>query len=285
MDKARKGDGDESANSNNQGSQSDCNSQSQLLPLVEAEIIPRLIQAHTHRENQNGIEPKSLPAAEVVAFTQAILLEDSSIANDQITKLRSHGLAPEAMYLYLLSPAARYLGELWESDECSFSQVTLGIWRIQQIMYELSPAFHASHKPQLSTDKQPRILIATLPGSQHTFGLSMLSEFFRSEGWAVLAIPAPSNPELLDALVSNWFDIFALSISLDRDLDNAKNVIEFARKRSCNPGINVIVGGPLLLNNPDAADALGADGSSIDAPSALNLASQLLKQQHEVSFN
>ena len=284
MDEAQKGYADESADSSNQGSTSESNNQNHLLPLVEAEIIPRLIQAHSHRDNKNN-EAKLLPADEVVAFTKAILLQDSTVANEQIAKLRSHGLTLDAVYLYLLTPAARYLGELWESDACSFTEVTLGMWRIQQMMYDLSPVFHASRKPLASPGKQPRILIATLPGSQHSFGLSMLSEFFRSEGWTVLAIPAPEERELLEALVNNWLDVFALSVSLDRELDNAKNIIEFARKRSCNPEISVIVGGPLFVNNPELADSVGADGTSLDAPGALNLAAQLLKEQHQVSFN
>jgi methanogenic corrinoid protein MtbC1 len=284
MDEAQKGYADESADSSNQGSTSESNNQNHLLPLVEAEIIPRLIQAHSHRDNKNN-EAKLLPADEVVAFTKAILLQDSTVANEQIAKLRSHGLTLDSVYLYLLTPAARYLGELWESDACSFTEVTLGMWRIQQMMYDLSPAFHASRKPHATTAKQRRILIATMPGSQHSLGLSMLSEFFRSEGWTVLAIPAPDERELLEALVNNWLDVFALSVSLDRQLDNAKNIIEFARKRSCNPEISVIVGGPLFINNPELAELVGADGTSLDAPGALNLATQLLKEQHQVSFN
>lgn len=285
MDEAQKGYAEESADSSSQGSPTENNNQNHLLPLVEAEIIPRLMQAHTHRDNKNANEAKLLPADEVVAFTKAILLQDSTVANEQIAKLRSHGLTLDAVYLYLLTPAARYLGELWESDERSFTEVTLGMWRIQQMMYDLSPAFHAGRKPLLSLGKQRHILIATLPGSQHTFGLSMLSEFFRSEGWSVLAIPAPDKRELLEALVNNWLDIFALSVSSDRELDNAKNIIEFARKRSCNPEINVIVGGPVFINNPELAESIGADGTSLDAPGALSLAAQLLKQQHQVSFN
>jgi methanogenic corrinoid protein MtbC1 len=243
------------------------------------------VKAHSHRESNNGNELKALPADEVLAFTAAVLEENSSLANEQIAKLRSHGLALEAVYLYLLTPAARYLGELWETDQCSFSQVTLGMWRIQQIMYDLSPAFHASRKPLVTPEKQRRILIATMPGSQHFFGLSMLSEFFRSEGWTVLAVPSPDKHELMSALGNNWFDIFALSLSLDRECDTAKSIIENARHRSCNPGIGVIVGGSLLINNPELAVLMGADGMSEDAPGALELASQLLKQQHEVSFN
>jgi MerR family transcriptional regulator, light-induced transcriptional regulator len=285
MDEAQKGYADENTDPSNQGSPSENNNQNHLLPLVEVEIIPRLMQAHSQRESKNANEAKLLPADEVVAFTQAILLQDSSVANEQIAKLRSHGLTVDAVYLYLLSPAARYLGELWESDACSFTEVTLGMWRIQQIMYDLSPVFHANRKPLVTPGKQRRILIATLPGSQHSFGLSMLSEFFRSEGWTVLAIPAPDQRELLEALVNNWLDVFALSISLDSELDNAKNIIEFARKRSCNPEISVIAGGPLCINNPELVESVGADGTSMDAPGALKLATQLLKQQHQVSFN
>jgi MerR family transcriptional regulator, light-induced transcriptional regulator len=285
MDEAQKGYADENTDPSNQGSPSENNNQNHLLPLVEVEIIPRLMQAHSQRESKNANEAKLLPADEVVAFTQAILLQDSSVANEQIAKLRSHGLTVDAVYLYLLSPAARYLGELWESDACSFTEVTLGMWRIQQIMYDLSPVFHANRKPLVTPGKQRRILIATLPGSQHSFGLSMLSEFFRSEGWTVLAIPAPDQRELLEALVNNWLDVFALSISLDSELDNAKNIIEFARKRSCNPEISVIAGGPLCINNPELVESVGADGTSMDAPGALKLATQLLEQQHQVSFN
>jgi methanogenic corrinoid protein MtbC1 len=285
MDEAQKGYADENTDPSNQGSPSENNNQNHLLPLVEVEIIPRLMQAHSQRESKNANEAKLLPADEVVAFTQAILLQDSSVANEQIAKLRSHGLTVDAVYLYLLSPAARYLGELWESDACSFTEVTLGMWRIQQLMYDLSPVFHANRKPLVTPGKQRRILIATLPGSQHSFGLSMLSEFFRSEGWTVLAIPAPDQRELLEALVNNWLDVFALSISLDSELDNAKNIIEFARKRSCNPEISVIAGGPLCINNPELVESVGADGTSMDAPGALKLATQLLEQQHQVSFN
>ena len=128
MEEAQKGYADESADSSNQGSPSENNNQNHLLPLVEAEIIPRLMQAHSHRENKNANEAKLLPADEVVTFTQAILLQDYTVANEQITKLRSHGLTTDAVYLYLLTPAARYLGELWESDACNFKELLLWSW-------------------------------------------------------------------------------------------------------------------------------------------------------------
>ena len=113
MDKAPKGHGDASAEVGGQGSLSESTSQNRLMPLVEAEIIPRLMMAHRNRDADNGTEAKTLPADEVVAFAEAILHKEPAIASEQITKLRSHGLALESVYLYLLAPAARYLGELF----------------------------------------------------------------------------------------------------------------------------------------------------------------------------
>ena len=254
---------------------------SRLMPLVEEQIIPRLMQAHRDRHADQNMPP----ATEVTAFAEAVLFKEPALASQQIDRLRANGLAIESVFLYLLTPAARYIGELWENDLCSFSQVTLGLWRIQQIMYDLSPAFHASRNPGNATARQRRILISTTTGSQHTFGLSMLSEFFRSDGWTVLAIPSPAKGDLIDAVGNNWFDIFALSVSADREIDDAQRLIRDARKRSCNPSMNIIVGGALFLRRPDLAQAMGADGMSEDAPGALSLAAQLLNEQQVVRFN
>jgi methanogenic corrinoid protein MtbC1 len=101
----------------------------------------------------------------------------------------------------------------------------------------------------------------------------------------VLAIPAPDREELLHALNTSWFDIFALSVSADRDIDALQPTISEARKLSCNPGLGVMVGGALFMRQPALAETVGADGMSDDAPGALLLAGQLLKRQHAVKFN
>jgi len=252
-----------------------------LLPLVEKEIIPRLMKAHRDRSADMHIPP----ATEVEEFAEAILSKEPSFASQQIERLCANGLSIESVFLYLLTPAARLIGVLWENDLCSFSQVTLALWRIQQIMYDLSPAFHASRNPGHATARQRRILISTIPGSQHTFGLSMLSEFFRGDGWTVLAIPSPDKNELMNSVASNWFDIFALSASTDREIDAAQRIISEARHCSCNPSLSIIVGGTLFLRRPELAQSMGADGMSEDAQGALALAAQLLKQQQVVRFN
>jgi methanogenic corrinoid protein MtbC1 len=130
-----------------------------------------------------------------------------------------------------------------------------------------------------------RILMATLPGQQHTFGLSMLSEFFRREGWTVLSIPSPKPSEVQDALSAYWFDVLALSAGSDNELPALTKAIRVARKTSSNPRLSVMVGGPAFLHQPDLASTVGADGYSADAEAALHLAVQLIQQQQDVRIN
>ena len=259
-------------------------SEHSLLSVVEAEIIPRLMLAHSDpRRPADGAS--LIFRTEVIAFTQALLSQDIATAAAIVDELRHIGTPMEAIYVDLLAASARYLGELWESDERTFTEVTLCSWRIQTMLYDLSPAFQSNATPQTSNTAERRILIATLPGYQHTLGVSMLSEFFRRESWVVLAIPAPQTNEIQDSLSSNWFDVLALSASTDGEIAALAQTIKAARKTSRNPKLAIMVGGPLLHRQPELAHRLGADGVADDASSAITLATKLVQYQMTVRLN
>jgi len=259
-------------------------SERSLLSLVEAEIIPRLMLAH--RDSRHPADGASVISRnEVIAFTQALLSQDIATATAIVDEFRHIGTPMEKIYLELLAASARYLGELWESDERTFTEVTLCTWRIQSILYDLSPAFQSNAKLQTSNTAERRILIATLPGYQHTLGVSMLSEFFRRESWVVLAIPSPQANEIQDSLSSNWFDVLALSASTDGEIAALAQTIKAARKTSRNPKLAIMVGGPLLQRQPKLAQHLGADGVADDVTSAITLATNLVQHQMTVRLN
>lgn len=285
MDKASNGSGETDAGVSSAGALTEAASEKRLLTLVEAEIIPRLMLAHRDpriaAQEHTAVRPD-----EVVDFSRALMAQKISDATDLIAQLCERGVRMEAIYLQLLAPAARYLGELWEADQCNFSEVTLCLWRMQTLMYDLSAAFHEGDgRAATRSGAERRILMASLPGQQHTFGLSMLSEFFRKDGWVVLAIPSPQSGEVLDTLSVHWFDVLALSASMDGEVKDLTKTIKAARKTSRNPRLAIMVGGPLFLRQPALAGTVGADGMSEDAPAALALASHLYQQQQEVRLN
>ena len=253
-----------------------------LLTLVESEIIPRLMMAH--RDQSLPLAP-AISRSEVVDFTHALLAQKISEANDIVREICERGAPIQAIYLELLTPSARYLGELWEADTCNFSEVTLCLWRIQTMLYDLSPAFQSDASARASAQTERRILIANLPGYQHTLGVSVLSEFFRRDGWVTLTIPSPQPREIHDSLSMDWFDVLALSASTDREIEDLAKIIKAARKTSRNPRLAVMVGGALFLRHPEFVRVVGADGSAEDATSALALAANLVQHQKEVRLN
>jgi methanogenic corrinoid protein MtbC1 len=255
-----------------------------LLELVEGEIIPRLMLAH--RDRRDATQETGIRYADTVGLARALMERSQEHARQLVDAHLERGIRLETIFLDLFAPAARYLGELWESDECNFSQVTLCLWRLQSLMHDLSPSFHAgSGSTELARTGERRILMTTLPNQQHTFGLSMLSEFFRRDGWIVLSIPSPSPGETQASLSRHWFDVLALSASMDGEVDDLARTIKAARKTSQNPRLAIMVGGPLFLRNPELALTVGADGVSVDANDALSLASQLMQRQREVQLN
>lgn len=113
----------------------------------------------------------------------------------------------------------------------------------------------------------------------------MLSEFFRRDGWVVLAIPAPEPGLTQASLSTHWFDVLALSASMDSEIDDLDKTIQAARRTSQNPRLGIMVGGPLFLRRPELADKLRVDGCSNDATDALALARSLMQAQKEVRLN
>jgi methanogenic corrinoid protein MtbC1 len=255
-----------------------------LLTLVQAEIIPRLML--THRDSHlTPLGASGISRDEIVAFTQTLLAKDVTAANVIVAELREVGCTIDAIYLQLLAPSARYLGELWEADTCNFSEVTLCLWRIQTMLYDLSPAFQSDAMLRAAAPIERRILIANLPGHQHTLGISIVSEFFRREGWVTLTIPSPQPREIQDSLSADWFDVLALSAGTDREINDLQKTVEAARKTSRNPRLAIMVGGALLLRRPELVSILGADGTADDADSALTMAANLVQHQRGVRLN
>jgi methanogenic corrinoid protein MtbC1 len=256
-----------------------------LRDVVAAEIIPRLMHAHAKPRDDAAGGPLIRPA-EVEAFTRALLERSPEPAQRLLDGHRERGVPLEAIFLELFVGAAHLLGDWWESDESNFSQVTLCMARIHSMLNELSPSFQAgAMRSPLDHGGERRILMATLPGQHHTLGLSLLSEFFRREGWVVLAIPAPEPGLIQASLSTHWFDVLALSASMDYEADDLGSTINAARKTSLNPRLAIMLGGPLLLRQPQLAATLGADGVSKDALDALSLANRLLQAQKEVRLN
>jgi methanogenic corrinoid protein MtbC1 len=248
-----------------------------LAKTLDVEVIPRLVLARRGTpaaerpdEAQRGI---GIGADEVERFVRAVLERDMADVVAEVDATRARGVSLEGVFLHLLSPAAQRLGDLWNEDLCDFTQVTMGLWRLQQIIRELSPAFcDLGDVP----DPARRALLVPTPGEQHTFGLFMVAEFFRRAGWDVRAGPLDSTADLVDLVRHESFGIVGISVSSDARLDGLAAMILAIRRTSRNRAVGIMVGGPPFVAQPELAVLLGADASAVDARQAALQAERLL---------
>lgn len=256
---------------------------------IATAIIPRLRAQRVGTASGQAANGQSSTTLQATSLTRALV---SPAFEHQRTHLLEglhkeylRGRGSEAFETLLLSrftEAARALGSEWEQDQVTFSEVTLGIGRLQRLMHELADATHWS-RPQASLERQSALLCA-VPGEQHTFGVSMLAEFFRHEGWTVQTglptLDVNGSRERLGHLAGDHgFSIIGLGISSDRNLDSLGRTIEILRRRSRNPDVTIMLGGPLVAEEPDLARRFGADGAALDPREAIAIANASLAKR------
>jgi methanogenic corrinoid protein MtbC1 len=217
----------------------------------------------------------SLSADEIARFAALPLQLETGDLLNAIEQYLSRGVAVEHIFIELLAPSARKLGELWEADECDFVDVTMGLWRLQEVMRVV-----AMRSPViLHTITAPRsALFAPIPGDQHSFGALMIDEVFTRAGWESEVLFEPKRPQLLEILARRAFDLVGLTVTNDCPSGDLADLISAIRSVSRNPDIRVLIGGRAVNIDPTLHVAAGADGTAIDAVSAVVLAEQLLAE-------
>jgi methanogenic corrinoid protein MtbC1 len=250
----------------------------ELAKVVESEIIPRLMLAHS------SPAPLPNPAAEAPtldedmteAFAQMVISKGPESLIAYVGVLLQDGLSIETIYMDLLIPAARRLGEYWDQDLASFTDVTIGLGRLQQVVRALG-----SRKMDRSGRDAPpehSILFAPAPGEQHTFGLFIIEDVFRRAGWRTWMEMAAVEDDLLDTVQCHWFDIVALSMSASTHVEKVKAVITSLRCASRNPDLFVLVGGRLFTDSPEYVGIIGADATATNGADAFQLADKAVRR-------
>lgn len=243
-----------------------------LVRTIEAEIIPRLVAAHRQDEEHGTLLAAKIFPEDIIAFSDIAMQHDAAACLEFVASIRRRGVSLPALYLDLIAPAASRLGTLWCEDQCDFTLVTVGLWRMQQVLYDLSPEFRTG--PEAAVTEQRRIMLSAVPGSQHTMGILMVSEFFHRAGWNVWGEPMATREDLVSAISQQWFDVIGISVGSEPQLETVGELIHALRRASKNPEVRVMLGGPVNIPS-DYARQCGANAVASDAEQAVTIATQL----------
>jgi methanogenic corrinoid protein MtbC1 len=243
-----------------------------LAQIITQTVLPALFLQNSEliTSDDGAIHPAEV---NIHRLGGLILGPDNADAMDYINSLRDRGVSLDNIHLELIEPTARHLGELWDRDQIDFIAVTLGVSRLQRIVHHFADLDNVE-----AYDEKRRALIMVAPGDDHSFGNQMVQKFMRAAGWTVLTLTGFETEKATDIVSRNWVAVVGVSINGYVEIESLRRVIASIRAQSLNPHIGVMIGGPMLVARPELVEELGADGTAVNAASAVVLAKKILAQ-------
>jgi Sensors of blue-light using FAD len=234
----------------------------ELLPdLIKNLVIPKLAAKHAAKP----AKILSTPAhPRVDELSKLLIAADASAALQLFNELHDLVTDLPVFYSSVIEPAARKLGDAWQSGDCSEFTLSIALCRLQTAIRSIG-----SLSPwQTSSDAGLRaVLVAPQPGELHMLGAVLDDDVLLRAGWQT-QLELPTNDNAIEKLVSEtWFDALDLNLSMvfsrEHWLPRLTETIAKARIASCNPELVVVVGGRVFYEQPGLEKAVGADGSIV----------------------
>lgn len=96
-------------------------------------------------------------------FADMLVQADAEAVQDFVEAACADGVSLEAIYLDLIVPAAVELGRAWEDDRYMFSDVTVGMVRLSQVLWNIGPRF----RRELECPRIGRSVLPCRPGASN----------------------------------------------------------------------------------------------------------------------
>ena len=236
-----------------------------VTQMIDRIVVPQLVVAHG-QPRQPGTP---VDIGEIAALALDV---DAGALLERLEAMLERGSSVNELLIDVLAPAARHLGKLWEDDACDFVEVTMGLWRLQEVVRD----FSSRVAPGTCTGglRGLRGLFASAPHEQHNFGTVIVEDVFRRSGWSTDILLNPDRSELLDAIASDHYDLLGLTVSCEIHSARLAPLVAALRSVSRNPRLCIMLGGHLAATDPHLISRVGADCTAPDAQRAVIVAAR-----------
>ena len=230
-----------------------------LLDFAGQVVKKLAYQLHSVTEGEvraEGVAPDRLCAA--------LLEGDDDTARAMLRAAHNTDTSLRLAYFASLVPAVIRLGEMWDEDLISFVDVSMATGRVFAILRSMRREGFRSVK----VETPGRLaLVASLPGEEHTLGITLAADLMREAGWSVdLRVGATETAMLADARL-NAYPVIALSAARPQVEANVARLI--GELRLASPGSMVILCGQMLKLMPGIGPRVGADAAECDFDAAM----------------
>ena len=180
------------------------------------------------------------------------------------------GVAPLAIVTGHLVPAMDEVGRLFECEEYFVPEMLLSARAMKASMEIVRPLLAAT-----GIEPVGRVVIGTVKGDLHDIGKNLVAAMLEGGGFEMIDLGADVAPELfIEAASTRNANLVALSALLTVTMPSMKTTIDAFQAAGVRQRVKIMVGGAPVTQQ--YADAIGADGYSDSAGSAVALARKLV---------
>ena len=204
------------------------------------------------------------------------LLEEALIVGDWKTAAAATraalaaGVAPLTIVTGHLMPAMDEVGRRFECEDYFVPEMLLSARAMKASMELLRPLL-----VQQGVEPVGRVVIGTVKGDLHDIGKNLVAAMLEGGGFEVIDLGADVAPELfIEAAAARNADLVALSALLTVTMGWMKTTIDAFQAAGLREKVKIMVGGAPVTQQ--YADAIGADGFTDSAGSAVALARKLV---------
>jgi excisionase family DNA binding protein len=178
----------------------------------------------------------------------------------------SSGLDPAAVYVRLLAPALRDIGEGWAQGTITVADEHRATVTAARLLGRLGPRF--VHRGR----SRGRVVIGTPPGERHALAVSMAADHLRGAGWEVIELGCdlPVADFVRVVREAGRVSAIAVSVTIEQAMRPAHDLIRSLRFADLGP---ILLGGGAVT--PEAALRFGADAWAADGPNGVSAMEEL----------
>ena len=195
----------------------------------------------------------------------------------EVRELVEQGLAdelePERMLYDALIPSLEEVGARFERGDYFVPEMLIAARAMQGALDILRPLLAETGAQQVGT-----FLMGTVKGDVHDIGKNLCNIMLEGAGFTVIDLGVNVAPEkFVEEIEKNAPDIVGMSAFLTTTMPMFKANINAIEKAGIRDKVIVMVGGAPVTQ--EYADAVGADGYSADASSAVKKAKALINER------
>lgn len=227
-----------------------------LEQLVDNLLNSPFLPAVAERASGNAREQSLL----TTVLTRTALAHDIAKLVTVLQHGSSRASDPLAAQILMLEQTERRLGDLWEIDACSETDISLAI----QEMVSAIRTIHLGAIPRLmSMPRAPVVLVISEPGEFHFLPAVLDAEVLYQRGWQPQLDFPESDAALAERMGDFWYEAVDISLSdvfrRDHWVQRLSDTVATIRKHSRNPHVAITVSGRVFRSEQGLLERTGAD--------------------------